>query len=85
MRSLVMQEDCPVLRPYGAVQVTLRPYLENKKITRHRLAVLTGSKYEHINRYYKGESVERVSLDLMARICYVLECDIGDLLLYRRP
>lgn len=70
---------------YGAVRVKLAELLEERGITRNRLRKLTGTKYEVIDRYYKATEVERVDLDFLAKVCYVLDCEIGDLLEYQRP
>ena len=47
-------------------------------MTRGRLAILTGLKYDTINRYYHNY-VQNVDLSVLARICIVLECEVGDI------
>lgn len=54
-----------------------------KNITRNRLSVLTGTTYNVINRYYNND-ISRVDLDVLARICYVLECNVSDVLEYEK-
>lgn len=70
---------------YGRVKVKLAEKLKEKGITRNRLHTLTGVKYEVIDRYYKASEVERVDLDFLAKVCYVLDCEVGDLLEYQKP
>lgn len=70
---------------YGRVRVKLAEVLDSRGITRNRLRTLTGVKYEVIDRYYKGANVVMADLDFLAKVCYVLECDISDLLEYERP
>ncbi len=70
---------------YGHVKVNLSKVLDERKITRNRLRTLTGVKYEVIDRYYKGDQVEMVDLDFLAKVCYVLDCKIEDLLEYEKP
>ena len=70
---------------YGHVQVKLSKVLDERNITRNRLRTLTGVKYEVIDRYYKGEQIEMVDLDFLAKVCYVLDCKIEDLLEYQPP
>ena len=72
-------------KEYGCVKVKLAEILDRHGITRNRLRTLTGVKYEVIDRYYKGISVELVDLDFLAKVCYVLDCKIGDLLEYQPP
>lgn len=73
------------MQEYGHIKVKLAEVLDSRKITRNKLRTLTGIKYEVIDRYYKGVSVEMVDLDFLAKVCYVLDCDISDLLEYQRP
>ena len=59
--------------------------LDERGITRNRLRTLTGARYEVITRYYKGSAVSMVDLDFLARVCYVLDCKVEDLLEYEAP
>ena len=70
---------------YGRVVVKLAQVLDERKITRNRLSTLTGVKYEVVDRYYKGKSVEMVDLDFLAKVCFALRCEIADLLEYESP
>lgn len=70
---------------YGRVEVKLAQLLDRRGLTRNRLSVLTGVKYDVVDRYYKGVSVEMADLDFLAKVCYVLDCQVGDLLEYQGP
>ena len=59
--------------------------LDSRGITRNKLRTLTGTKYEVIDRYYKGVSIEMADLDFLAKVCFVLDCEVSDLLEYQRP
>ena len=72
-----------VLKNYGKVKINIKQVMKNKGITRNKLSVLTGATYNVINRYYKSEII-RLDLDVLARICYVLECNIADILEYEK-
>lgn len=80
LKGIVRQELCE----YGHVRVKLAEVMEARGVTRNRLHVLTGIKYDVITRYYRGENIIMADLDLLARICYVLDCRIEDLLEYER-
>ena len=82
VRSIVHQEIYEA--EYGKIQLKLAEILDKYRVTRNRLATLTGVKYEVIDRYYK-EKVERVDLDFLAKVCFVLNCQISDLLEYQPP
>jgi len=72
------------VKDYGKVVVKLSEVLDRKMITRNKLRTLTGIKYEVIDRYYKAKNIERVDLDFIAKVCYVLDCEISDLLEYHK-
>jgi len=73
-----------VQKNYGKVIVKLSEILDRKNITRNKLRTLTGIKYEVIDRYYKAKNIEMVDLDFVAKVCYVLDCKIDDLLEYQK-
>lgn len=70
---------------YGAIRVKLAEFMDRNGITRNRLRTLTGTKYDVVDRYYKAERVEMVDLDFFAKVCFVLDCKIEDLLEYEKP
>lgn len=80
-RSIVQQTTIS----YGYVKVKLSEIMERHGITRNHLHSLTGVKYDVIDRYYKGCNIARADLDFLAKVCYVLDCRIEDLLEYQPP
>ena len=72
-------------REYGVVKVKLAALMDRRGITRNRLRTLTGIKYDVIDRYYKNEVVSMVDMDFLAKVCYVLDCRVEDVLEYEKP
>ena len=72
-------------KDYGKVIITLKNVMDAKGITRNKLANLTGLVYNTINRYYQSAPITSVDLDVVAKICYVLDCGIEDILRYEKP
>lgn len=68
---------------YGKVHVKLSEILDKRNITRNKLRTLTGIRYEVIDRYYKAENIELVDLDFIAKVCFVLNVKVEDLLEYK--
>lgn len=81
LRSIIRYQE----EEYGRVRVKLADIMDRRGITRNRLHTLTGVKYDVINRYYKGEQIALADLDFLAKVCYVLDCDVSDLLEYQKP
>jgi putative transcriptional regulator len=80
-----MSEGIFALKDYGRVVITLRDVMERQGITRNRLASLTGLVYNSVNRYYQNAPMSSVDLDVLAKMCFVLNCGISDVLRYERP
>jgi len=80
-----MNDGIYTLKEYGRIVITLKDVMDKQDMTRNRLASLTGLVYNSINRYYQNAPISSVDLDVLAKICFVLHCGIGDLLKYEPP
>ena len=69
------------IREYGHIKIKLGDYMEERDINRNTLSRLTGIRFEVIDKWSKG-AVERMDLDVLARICFVLDCKVSDILEY---
>lgn len=69
---------------YGTIKIKLDELIENKKISKNKLGHLAEMQRTQINNYCRNE-ITRLDTDVLARICTVLECDIGDLLEFVPP
>lgn len=69
------------VKEYGNIKICLKELLDEKKITRNYLAKRVDTQFEVIDKWYKG-NVERLDLDLLARVCYVLGCEPADIIKY---
>ena len=68
---------------YGKIHLKLNEIMDERKITRYRLSQDTDTLFSVIDRWYK-DNVEKLDLDVLARICYVLDCEVSDLLVYEK-
>lgn len=69
------------IKDYGKISLHLKEMMDSKKITRNYLARVSNTRFEVINKWYNNE-VEKMDLDILARICYVLECTPADIIKY---
>jgi len=66
---------------YGAFSIYLSEVLKEKNVSKTKLSQLTNTNYKNIKRLCDGD-VQRVDLDILARVCYVLDCNISDIIRY---
>ena len=66
---------------YGRVRCNLYKILKIKKVSVYQLARLTNVRYEILKKYADNEMLRFDSI-ILAKICYVLNCSIGDVIEY---
>lgn len=69
------------LSSYGNVSIHLKELIEEKGITRYRLAKLADTRFEVVEKWCSG-TVERIDSDVLARFCYILDYEITDIIKY---
>ena len=78
----MLEKTILTVHEYGFVKIKLGEYMEKRGINRNTLSRLTGVRFGVIDKWSKGK-VERMDLDVLARICFVLDCQVTDILEYR--
>ncbi len=76
-----MEKELFTLNHYGHIEIDLKKYMDQKQITRNALARAVNTRFEVIDKWYHGH-VEKTDADILARICFVLECEPGDIIRY---
>ena len=66
---------------YGHVELRLKENMDARGISRNQLAKRIDARYEVVGKWYKGE-VDKMDLDILARICYALDCTTEDIIRY---
>lgn len=77
-----MGKEIYTINEYGNIEIDIKKYMDAKGITRNALARAINARFEVIDKWYGGH-VEKIDADILARICYVLECTPGDIILYK--
>ncbi len=70
------------LKNYGVVNITLKKIMDKRNINIYQMSKLTNLKYSTIKSYYMNAPLTRIDLDVVAKMCYVLNCNIKDILEY---
>ena len=69
---------------YGTIRIKLNELIEQAGISKNKLSHRAEMQRSQINHYCKND-ITRLDIDVLARICTVLECDISDLLEFIPP
>lgn len=78
-----MKDSVYTIKDYGKATIQLKKIIDKKIISRNKLCNMIATNYDLVNRYYNNKVI-RIDLDIIARMCYVLECDISDLIKYEK-
>ncbi len=65
------------------IRLTVDKALEKYGLTRYELGKRTGIQYQIIDNYYKNK-VKRYDSDILDRICCALDCQISDIIEYKK-
>lgn len=65
------------------IRLTVDKALEKYGLTRYELGKRTGIQYQIIDNYYKNK-VKRYDSDILDRICGALDCQISDIIEYKK-
>ena len=65
------------------IRLTLDQYLDSHSITRYELSQRTNIRFQIIDNYYKNKVV-RYDSYVLNRICEALDCDISELIEYKK-
>ena len=68
---------------YGCINIKLAEIMKNQDISINKLACRAEMQRTQLKAYVNSE-VQRGDLSILARLCYTLECNITDLLEYKR-
>lgn len=66
---------------FGNVKLKLNELMDKKGISISTMSKLANVKYEIVKKYYNGENYAFTS-EILAKFCYILDCEIDDILIY---
>lgn len=64
---------------YGTIRIKLDELIQRANISKNKLSHKAEMQRSQINNYCNN-NITRLDIDVLARICTVLECEISDLL-----
>ena len=69
---------------YGTIRIKLDELLKASGLSKKMLSHRAEMQRTQINNYCKNQ-ITRLDIDVLARLCTVLDCEIGDLLEFVPP
>lgn len=69
---------------YGIIKIKLNELLIANKLSKNKLAQRASMQRTQINKYCKN-TITRLDIDVLARICTTFDCPINDLLEFIPP
>lgn len=69
---------------YGTIRINLDQLIKQTGISKNKLSHRAEMQRTQINNYCNN-TITRLDIDVLARLCTVLDCEIGDLLEYIPP
>ena len=72
------------MQEYGTIRIKLDELLEKSGLSKNKLSHRAEMQRTQINHYCNND-ITRLDVDVLARICTVLDCQIGDLLEFIPP
>ncbi len=72
------------MEKYGTVKINLAKLIEESGISKNKLSQRAEMQRTQLNRYCNN-TIARLDIDVLARLCTVLGCEIGDLLEFVPP
>ena len=72
------------METYGTIRIKLDALIKEKGISKNKLSHRAEMQRSQINNYCNNK-ISRLDIDVLARICTVLNCNIDDLLEFTPP
>lgn len=73
-----------VVEDYGKIIFDISKIANKRNLTPTKIVKLTGLHHNVVNKYLEGKVV-RYDGDTLAKFCYILNCDVSDIMYYKKP
>ena len=85
MNKIIEKRGIHETKDYGKVEIKLSSIMDKNNINIYQMSKYTDLKYSTVKSYYNNCPLTRVDLDVISKFCYVLNCNIEDILEYVYP
>ena len=71
-------------KDFGSINIKISEYLKSKGISKNKFMNKAEMQRTQLNNYC-NQKVQRLDIAILSKICYVLKCNIEDILEYCPP
>ncbi len=71
-------------KDFGYVKFKLDKIMKMRNISVYELSSRANVAFNTIKKLKEGEDLTRINIDVIAKLCYVLDCEISDLMEYKK-
>jgi len=72
-------------KDFGYIEVKLDDFMNRANITTYELSNRADVRFNTIKNLRKNKKLSRMDFEVLAKLCFVLKCDITDILEYVPP
>jgi len=80
---ILYRRRCVCLRRRGTIEIHLKELIENAGLSKNKFCQRAELQRSQLNGYINN-TITRLDVDVLVRICDTLDCNISDLLEYKR-
>lgn len=82
MRRNTLDKKVLEYKDFGYIKIKLNDIMTKKNITIYELSTKADIRFQTIKKLKEADEVTRINLDVIAKLCYVLDCKVEDILEY---
>lgn len=71
-------------RNYGTIHIKLTEITQYRNMSKNAVMKKADMQRTQLNHYYRNE-ISRIDIDVLARLCFALNCNVEDILEYIPP
>ena len=68
---------------YGSIHYDIKSIMKKRNLTKSQIVKRTGLHNQIVERYVNG-SITRFDKEVLAKLCFVLKCELNDIMYYVR-